>query len=279
MLLTRKFITAGLLLGPALCGASITSITSGDTVLGSRPSNLILNGSFEADEGFAPNHAYWATGTTLLPTMSLTSWQASGQVGTYAEWGNDGDGRERGSDFIPHGREALYFGGGIMGTPSVLPTYHADGTVTFASTPVFTPKPTSAPVTLSQTVSGLSIGQNYLLDFWASSEFAGVAPFTADGFFGLDITGESQMYFTCPQGTGALGASQRYYVMFKPTASTETITFTNWGHYSGPGGLSTELVLDDVILNKTETTPEPASMAAIGLAAIGLLRRRRANSK
>ncbi len=253
--------------------ASVTSITSGDTLMGNRPMNLIQNGSFEADNGFAANGSFWATGTTLLPNMSLNSWTSTGQSGTYASWGNDGGPTKQGSDLIPDGDNAVYFGGGIMGGVSPNPTYNPDGTVTFASSPVFVPKPTAAPVTLSQTVSGMDTSATYLLDFWTSGEDANFSQFAHDGFFGLDITGESQMYFAAPYGLSGLGLSQRYYILFKPTVNTVTFTWTNWGHYFTPGGLSTELVLDDVILNKV--VPEPCSMVALTIGVIGLARRRR----
>lgn len=53
--------------------AAILSVAGNDTLVGNRPANLITNGSFEADGGVAPNLAYWATGTSLTPTMSLTA--------------------------------------------------------------------------------------------------------------------------------------------------------------------------------------------------------------
>lgn len=271
----QRLLTAALVLTPVFASASIVSITSGDTVQGNHGSNLILNGSFEADAGFAANHSYWATGTALSPTMSLTDWQATGVIGSYADWGNDGNGRLNGSDLIPDGANALYFGGGIMAPPSLTPNYNPDGTVTFAGTPTFFPKPTDAPVTLSQTVTGLNVGQNYLLDFWASGEDAIGGQFFGDGIFGLDITGENQLYFAAPDGVSGLGQSQRYFIVFKPTVSTTTFTWTNWGHYPTPNGLTTELVLDDVILN-AQPTPEPATVAGLAIASLAFLRRRRA---
>jgi hypothetical protein len=243
----------------ATASATILSVAGDDTLVGNRPANLILNGSFEADGGVAANNSYWATGTGLTPTMSLTAWTASGQIASYGIWGNDGFGGTKGSASLPHGTNGLYFGAGIMALVAPYPTEAADGQVSFSSTPAILPKPTDGPVTLAQTVSGLNTSATYLLDFWTSGEDIAGTEFTADGFFGLNISGESLLYFAAPSGNGPIGNSQRYQIYFTPSTSTVTFTWINWGHYNGPGGLSDELVLDDVILNQVEV-PEPGAI-------------------
>ncbi len=273
----RKYLKgtalAILALAAAVSQATIISINSGDVLLGNRSSNLVTNGSFEADDGTAMNGSFWATGTILTPQVLLTGWTAVGQMNSYASWGHDGANNWlRGSDFIPHGMDAVYFGAGGM-TTSVAPIFHTDGTVTFPSTPTFFPTPNLGPVTLSQTLTGLNTSQAYLLDFWASGELAHFGGFSGDGLFGLDITGENQMYFACPNGSSNLGASQRYYIVFQPNTSSVTLTFTNWGHYTDSGGnLRTELVMDDVIVN---TVPESATLLVLAIPLAFVLRRRR----
>ena len=250
----------------ATASATIFTVAGDDTLVGNRPANLILNGSFEADGGVAANNSYWATGTGLTPTMSLTAWTASGQVDSYAIWGNDGLGGIKGSAGLPDGTNGLYFGSGIMALVAPYPTEAADGQVSFSLTPAILPKPTDGPVTLAQTVTGLNTSATYLLDFWTSGENVGTAEFSTDGFFGLNITGESLLYFAAPSGNGPIGNSQRYQIYFTPSTSTVTFSWINWGHFNGPGGLSDELVLDDVILNEVEV-PEPGTttiMAAMG---------------
>jgi hypothetical protein len=154
--------------GLASASAAVLSVAGNDTLVGNRPANLIVNGSFEADGGVAANYSYWATGTSFTPTMSLTGWTASGQVGSYAVWGSDGFGGTKLSDLLPHGTNGLYFGGGIMAAVIPFPTEANNGLVTFASAPVITPKPTDGPVTLQQTVTGLNPSATYVLDFWTS---------------------------------------------------------------------------------------------------------------
>jgi hypothetical protein len=244
--------------------ATVLSVAGNDTLVGNRPANLLLNGSFEADGGLAPNNSYWATGTSLTPTMSLNSWTATGQVASYAIWGNDGLGGIKGSALLPHGTNGLYFGAGMMAVVAPWPTEAADGQVSFSSTPALLSKPTDGPVTLEQTVSGLNTSATYLLDFWTSGEDIGSFQFPVDGFFGVEITGEADLFLAAPSGNGPIGNSQRYQIYFKPSASTVTFRWVNWGHYNGPGGLSDELVLDDVILNQVEV-PEPASSVLLVL--------------
>jgi hypothetical protein len=255
--------------------AAILSVAGNDTLVGNRSANLLLNGSFEADGGLAANNSYWATGTGLSPTMSLNSWTASGQVASYAIWGNDGLGGIKGSASLPHGTNGLYFGAGIMAVVAPWPTEAPDGQVSFSSPPALLSKPTDGPVTLEQTVSGLNTSATYVLDFWTSGEDIGSFQFPVDGFFGLEITGESRLYLAAPSGNGPIGNSQRYQVYFQPTSTTETFRWINWGHYSGPNGLSDELVLDDVILNQVEV-PEPSVLGLLGLCGAILWRLHRA---
>ena len=261
-----------------LSSASIFSLTSGDLLHGNRSLNLVQNGSFEADAGFAANGSYWANGSTLGPVMSLTGWSTLGQAHTYATWGNDGTGGIKGSANLPDGANGLYFGGGIMGGTTPAPTFHANGRVTFPGPPTFFSKPDQAPVELWQTLTGLSTSSKYLLDFWASGENSKTSGFPGgDGIFGLDITGENSIYLAAPSGVSGLGTSQRYYVLFQPTASSVTLKWTNWGHLYDGTGPHTELVLDDVIVN--QVTPEPASLCALGLGLAAVCRRRKRSAK
>src|SRR5262249_15665268 len=153
----------------------------------------------------ATNGSYWATGTTLTPTVSLTGWTASGQSGTYAVWGNDGLGGIQNSAVLPDGSNGLYFGADIMASVTPYPSEAANGVVTVALTPAISAKPTDGPVTLQQTVSGLNPFATYVLDFWTSGEDIGQPSMAVDGFFALDITGEARLYFAAPSGNGLIG--------------------------------------------------------------------------
>ncbi|PYJ03962.1 MAG: hypothetical protein DME25_10835, partial [Verrucomicrobia bacterium] len=119
-------------------------------------------------------------------------------------------------------------------------------------------------------VSGLNTSAAYLLDFWTSGEELAGGQFLVDGFFGLQITGEPTIYLAAPSGSGLVGPSQRYQVLFNPTSPNVTFRWINWGHYfDANNNLSNELVLDDVILNLTEV-PEPTGLGLVALGAIFL---------
>jgi hypothetical protein len=237
----------------------------------SHTGNLVQNGSFEDHPNGGATIYYWATGTASTPFAQPAGWVTNGASLNYAEWGNTAA-FPTSSAPLPDGTSGLYFGNGLMASISQTPAFNADGSVTFTSAPTIIPK-YAPPVTLSQTLTGLNTGTTYGLTFWTSGEDASTNGFTHDGFFGLDVTGYSTVYLAAPSGLSALGQSHVYNFTFTPVSSNTTITFTNWGHPNGsmPGwtlpGISTELVLDDVIVN---VLPEPSSLALFSLGALAL---------
>jgi len=97
-------------------------------------------------------------------------------------------------------------------------------------------------VSLEQTVSGLTIGSTYVLEFWAGGEPQSHGWMDA-GVFSVDV-GFGKTYLrnkpTCP---GCIGTT--YIIEFNATSTSHTIKFTNWGHICIP---CTELILDNVRL-------------------------------
>lgn len=108
-------------------------------------------------------------------------------------------------------------------------------------------------VSMSQTVSNLTVGNKYILEFWAGGEGSSNI-FLQDGLFGLDI-GFGYNYLRC-QPTGASGSplkGMRYVVQFRATQASHTVKFTNWGHICSD---CTELIVDDIKLyNLSELNP------------------------
>ncbi len=254
---------------------------------GTHVGNLVTNGSFETGApapGFA-NQLYWATGTANTPFGVPTGWTSSGAPQTYALWGSDGISGQgvNFSDVLPDGNAGLYFGNATTGV-SQTPTFHANGSVTFPSAPAFTPQ-YGAPCTLKQTVNTPgNPSPAYLLSFWVSGEDAGPnasGPGTnwTEGIFGLRVSnvlpGDPITYYSVPSYLSS-SSSRRLEFSFVPlnTSLPVTVEFINWGHLMGSSGsiATTELVLDDVIIN---TVPAPGALAPLGLVSLGLLRRRR----
>ena len=62
--LAQLALAVALSSGAVSASASVLSVAGNDTLVGNRPANLIINGSFEADGGVAANLSYWATGTS-----------------------------------------------------------------------------------------------------------------------------------------------------------------------------------------------------------------------
>lgn len=268
--------------------AQLTLLPAGPMV-GSHVGNLVTNGSFEdsiAGPGIAPGSTvrFWATGTSGTPVGTPIGWTGSGAAINYAVWGRDGVSppRLRSSDILPDGGNALYFGNGQAAFSTTAPTFNPSGEVTFA-TPGTVGTAYPAPVVLSQTVNTPATpASSYILSFWASGESSGFGgPGAWDGIFGLRVTntaaGDPIRYFAVPSGGSALGASHRFEFSFVPLnpLAPVTLEFINWGHFNlgmyGMGG-TTELVLDDVIVN---AVPTPAPAAALALLGLGAVRRRR----
>ena len=274
MKLSSSVVAIALALMAGTSSAAIISVTVGGP--GSATGGLLLNPSFEIG---ASGNQRWAGAAGLAsggtpngngPSVPIPNWTVSSGPGAYGWWGPLGFAGAPCSD----GPDCLYFGNTFT-TPSLAPTFHSDGTVTFAGSPTFTSSNPNnqTPVDLAQTV-GLTVGNTYVLDFWVSGE-ANTSGFGNAGVFQLFIGG-SNVFLTDP-GTaanpgGITGAFARYTVTFTADNALEPITFRNYGHVCGS---CTELVLDDLGLHAA--VPEPGTLSLAALAALGMagLRRRR----
>jgi len=216
------------------CYNQIDSISSG-------VNNLLLNGSFEngcAGGGyFCPNSSQYS--------CNLTHWVCTGGGdSTYAQiWNNI-------LTIVPEGNIALYFGNQLCRACSPLlndTSCLIKDSCTIAGIPAGYPLNTPGygginGVNLKQTVTGLIIGNIYVLEFWAGGEFLGGNPY--EGLFALDV-GFGNTFLKDKSSPPATGTGTRYIVEFIATSSSHTIKFTNWGHICQG---CTELVLDDVRL-------------------------------
>jgi len=274
--------------------ASLTLTTGlGTTQVG----NLVQNGSFEngapAPTSGNANQLYWATGTTLGIPSVPTGWITSGGPNNYARWGNGGSPAVgiMGSAPIPDGNFALYFGNGAPAMINMAPTFNNDGSVTFSSTPVATPGAGFTPqVILQQTVNTVANPSPYYrFSFWTSGEDVQSGGFGGPGIFGLRVTnvlpGDPMQWLTVPNSSAPLGNDHLYEYTFTPLNLLQNVTieFHNFGHFDlaawGGTNFTTELVLDDVIVNTAASVPEPGTLALVAAGIVGLgfvLRRKHA---
>ena len=254
--------------------------------------NLVSNGSFEsgAPASGTSNQLFWATGTSLTPFAVPPGWNSTGTTSSYASWGNDATFPQslKGSDDLPDGNAAVYFGNGAPVFVSQPPTFNTNGTVSFPSPPGFTNFFSAAPVILTQSINTpASPAPAYDFSFWVSGEGALTGQqFAERGIFGLQGTnvlpGDPIQWLTVPNGVfNSFGASHLYEFSFTPLNPLlpVDISFINWGHFDlsayGGANFTTELVLDDVIIN---AVPEPGSAALLVVAclcALPFVRRKR----
>lgn len=210
--------------------------------------DMIVNGSFEVTDCALGD--YFCPASDLY-NCDLESWTCSGGgTGTYAQLYNDA------MSTIPDGTVAVYLGSSFCDLCSIgsdtsciqmqgcvvngIPVDHPSNTPEYGGT---------TGVSLSQTVTGLISGHEYILEFWAGGEDFEVFP--QNGVFAVDV-GFGNMFLRCkPTAPGDVGT--RYEIVFAATSSTHTITFTNWGHIIST---ATEVIIDDVrLVTLPETSP------------------------
>jgi hypothetical protein len=209
--------------------------------------NLLLNGGFESSN-CAPG---WVGADVWCPnsnnySCNIPYWTATGGAsGTYAcifdtAWSK-----------IVEGNYAAYFGNGFAhvcspGQDDTLCIQNIQ--CTLGGIPAGFPLNDTVfggatGVSLAQTVTGLTAGNIYVLEFWAGGEWDfGTIP--KNGLFAVDVGfGDTLLQdVSTPPYTG-IGTT--YIVEFRATSSSHTIKFTNWGHVCS---ICTELVLDNVRL-------------------------------
>ncbi len=123
----------------------------------------------------------------------------------------------------------------------------------------------------SQTISGLTIGQQYLLTFWqaAGQQYGFTGPTTEQWSVTFGADTQLSSLFTLPEA--GVGPWQQQSMLFTATGTSQTLSFLAVGT---PGGAPPISFLDGVELN---AVPEPStlSMMAVGALGLGFVRLRR----
>jgi hypothetical protein len=226
---------------------------------------FITNGSFEtatytASSEVGPNYT---GGTTAANGQGITGWTVGGTGGGYG----------------------IYFFAGNASTVSALNQWGSNSEMipaNYTSAPGYTADPDGGQfvaldgdptiaTTISQAISGLTIGQWYNVSFfWAGTELQSRTGATTES---VQVTLGTGSQTTKVVNTVAQGFNGWYAQTFsyKATATNETLTFMAVGT---PAGLPPLVLLDGVSMF---STPEPTSLAMLGLgiALFGVARLRR----
>lgn len=302
---TRTTIQGNLTSGGGSGLSSVSGATLQDHTPRPIGPNLIKNGDFEVGANIDYGLSYSLRpnsqkGDPSPPFNIMANWEtAGGGTATYAFWGAMSN--KAGGFPEPAGASMIYFGNSFStyasGSSGTGPKYGAalfnsDGFGQDASLHIVelptpcdqsqqTPEDYAAclanfdygipidskPVTIKQTVTGLTQGRNYRLQFGQSLETPAGEDFAQPGVAGLQITGYNRTYFTVDQTI-----SYRT-IDFTATATTVDISFMNWGHvnlFTPPATTDsdmtvTELALDDVILSECGVDYTPSSPTTVSL--------------
>jgi hypothetical protein len=241
-----KILCLAAIIGVAFCmpaNAQIICIYCYDqnTPVSAGVNNLIVNGSFE-NHTCTPN----SNASTYCPNASsyscdIADWTCTGGgPGTYASMWNSF------LTVIPDGIYAPYFGNDFCSACQVDTNCLLNLDCAVTGPPTGFPHNTPSyggpnAVTLSQTVTGLTAGNVYVLEFWAGGEYQGAFP--NKGLFAIDVGFGDTMLRCKPTGPTSIGSE--FIVEFIASSSSHTIKFINWGHICST---CTELILDNVKL-------------------------------
>ena len=227
----------------AMLGVNTVSATATTTV-----TNLVANGDFTANAAGFDNFPYYIGGTGNNPTnpASITDWVSVN--------GNSG---------APSTGTGVNFAPGSSGLPATAP--FGPGSFVFAFLQ-------GAGSSISQAVSGLTVGQSYTVSYLAAGRMDSSSANDAQEQLTASVTNGSQVDGSLVSNDSTNMTSNWFTQQlfgFTASASTETLMFAN----SSPSTFDTTVDVGSVVLDPiTSAVPEPASwMLLLSACAGGLL--------
>jgi hypothetical protein len=235
--------------------------------------NLVVNGNFESFAGGYngdPSQVEDLSRNLTGPGYTiLTGWTNTAYTFDFAA----GKGDTTGS-YSQEYSVGLSLWGANNGGIDTLPASSPNGGNYIAIDPIY------QNGSLSQSISGLSVGEQYVVNFdWAGAQQHGFDGATWEGFqvnLGNEIhytTGDGvHSAYTIENASHGFTGWQHSALTFTAASATETLSFIALG---GPNGVPPFALLDGVSL--TNTVPEPSTMilTAFGAAGMALLSLRR----
>ncbi len=214
--------------------------------------NLITNGNFDSTS-FSNNSQFGSNGASGNGGQGVTGWTGGSGYELYFFNGTQAT-----------NSAASQYNGGVYNSGLekfyVLPNSPTGGTGNF----VALDGDQTVAGSISQTLSGLTIGSNYLLTFYSATgqlQSSSGGPFQTNVLATLGSQSFQTATVTTQSGSYTPWVANTF--LYKATATTETLTFLA----QGPQGLPPMIALDGVSL---VAAPEPSSVTLLG-AGIALL--------
>ena len=236
----------------------------------SQAENLVINGNFNSFTGGyngQPSQVedlsrnLSGTGYT-----TLTGWTNTAYTFAFASGSADVSGSHS-----PEYSNALELWGKNNGGLDTLPLSSPDGGNYIGIDPVY------QAGSLSQSISGLTVGQHYTVSFdWAGAQQHGFDGATWEGY---EVKLGNEVHYTSGDGVHSAhtleNASHGFTgwktasLTFTATSGTETLSFIALG---GPSGVPPFALLDGVNMQATVAEPSSLLLSAFGVAGMALLR-------